>query len=255
MGRIWPMWATSVLLACGTSTSESKDSGTNGTTSGCDADADADADGLDDCTEEELGTSPDSMDSDGDGYSDADELDCDSDPLDIDVFCYACGWSRNDPGTLSSTGAEVGDTLANLSLVDQCGEDVALWDFAGSYTVAFITAAWCPLCKDEAAALADNVAAMEQETGKPVQGMVLLFEGRSAGVPTTDDVVPYAEEIGAEFQPVLGDTQSLLLDSVPYDGSELPGVCLLSPTMEILSCAAGNDQITPLADTIAAHAG
>jgi len=255
MGRYWPVLVTLGALACGGGSTESKDSGAVPDSSGCDGDSDADADGLDDCTELELGTDAGASDSDGDGYSDAEEVDCDSDPLDTGDHCYACGWSRNDPGTLSASGAGLGDTVANLSLVDQCGDDVALWDFAGSYTVAFITAAWCPQCKDEASALADNVAQLAADTGQPVQGMVLLFEGRTAGVPTVDDVVPYAEEIGADSQPVLGDTESLLLDSVPYDGTELPGVCLLSPAMEILSCGAGNDQITPLAETIAAHAG
>jgi cytochrome oxidase Cu insertion factor (SCO1/SenC/PrrC family) len=55
---------------------------------------------------------------------------------------YACGWIPRDPGNLVSTGAGEGDTIANLTLIDQCGEAVKLWDFAGKYHVLFLTAAW-----------------------------------------------------------------------------------------------------------------
>ena len=108
----------------------------------CSADSDRDGDGLDDCTEEELGTDPEAADSDGDGLSDAEEIDCVSDPLNIDELCYACGWKHNDPGNLSATGSEVGDVVANIALIDQCGETVDLWDFYGEYHVMYRTAAW-----------------------------------------------------------------------------------------------------------------
>jgi hypothetical protein len=109
----------------------------------CDPTADADLDGLDDCTEiETLGTDPTLADTDGDGHSDSAELDCVSDPLDPDEACYACGWTHSDPGDLDGVGSGVGDTLANLRMGDQCGEEVSLWDFAGQYYVLFMTAVW-----------------------------------------------------------------------------------------------------------------
>jgi len=55
---------------------------------------------------------------------------------------YTCGWPRNDPGDLVSTGASTGDVIANFQGHDQCGELVDLWDFHGDYTVIFLTAAW-----------------------------------------------------------------------------------------------------------------
>jgi hypothetical protein len=108
----------------------------------CDASSDADGDGLDDCAEAELGTDPTNEDTDGDGLADLEEIDCVSDPLNGDEVCYACGWKHNDPGDLSSDGADTGDTIANVDLVDQCGEDVPIWDLAGEYHILFMTAAW-----------------------------------------------------------------------------------------------------------------
>lgn len=126
--------------------------------------SDADGDGLDGCSEESLGTNPDNPDSDGDGlddsaegtegtdpnnpdtdddsFDDLAEIECVSDPLDELEGCYACGWPHNDPGNLVSTGNAAGDVIANLELVDQCREEVPLWDFAGEYHILFITASW-----------------------------------------------------------------------------------------------------------------
>ena len=127
---------------------------------------DTDGDGLDDCSETDIygsdpaltdtdgdglsdgdevnvhGTDPISTDSDGDGTSDADEIACGSDATDSADFCYACGWPHNDPGDLVSTGSEEGDVVANLEMVDQCGEAVDLWDLADEYHILFMTASW-----------------------------------------------------------------------------------------------------------------
>ena len=117
-------------------------SGCGGGEVACSEDSDLDGDGLNDCEEEALGTALNMADSDGDGFSDAEEVDCVSDPLDADEACYACGWAHNDPGNLESTGDGEGDVIANLSLLDQCGETVDLWDFHGDYHIMYVTAAW-----------------------------------------------------------------------------------------------------------------
>jgi len=110
---------------------------------GPDCTIDSDGDGLLDCDESELyGTDPTLADSDGDSTDDGAELDCGADPLDGDEACYLCGWNRNDPGTLTATGNQRGDTIENVTMVDQCLEPVPLWDFAGEYHILWMTAAW-----------------------------------------------------------------------------------------------------------------
>jgi hypothetical protein len=135
-----PLFLMLVSLGC---SSEKTDVGSSpGIPSTCDATLDTDADGLDDCTELELGLDPEEADTDGDGIVDAIEIDCGSDPIDIDDFCYECGWGRNDPGDISATGAGHGDVMENIALVDQCREEVDIYDFAGEYHILYMTAAF-----------------------------------------------------------------------------------------------------------------
>ena len=108
----------------------------------CSENSDADEDGINECEEKELGTNPNKADTDGDGFSDAEEVERVSDPTDPDEQPYACGWAHNDPGNLESTGSEVGDVMNSVSLVDQCGEMVDLWDFYGEYHVLYMTSGW-----------------------------------------------------------------------------------------------------------------
>tara|TARA_Y100001934_G_scaffold176179_1_gene208705 strand:+ start:109 stop:423 length:315 start_codon:yes stop_codon:yes gene_type:complete len=55
---------------------------------------------------------------------------------------YSCGWKRNNPGALREGGASVGDVVKNLKMVDQCGDDVELWDFYGEYNILWMSAMW-----------------------------------------------------------------------------------------------------------------
>ena len=107
-----------------------------------DVNANADGDCMTDLEEEELGTDPEKEDSDGDGVSDCDEIEAVSDPTDGDEVPYACGWAHNDPGDIQATGGAIGDVIYEVSLPDQCGEEVNLWDFYGKYHVIYMTAAW-----------------------------------------------------------------------------------------------------------------
>ena len=108
----------------------------------CSDTEDIDNDGLVECEEISLGLDVENADSDGDGHTDGDEMACKSDPTDAADVCYACGWIKNDPGTLVETGSEIGDTIANISLIDQCGDNVDIWDFYGEYHILYQTAAW-----------------------------------------------------------------------------------------------------------------
>ena len=91
---------------------------------------DFNGDGLTDAEEEALGSDPENVDSDGDGFEDGVEADWYTDPGDPQDHPYEGGWPidacRHD---LTPTGMSVGDTINDVKLVDQYGEEVRLHDF------------------------------------------------------------------------------------------------------------------------------
>lgn len=210
----------------------------NGEPAACDATLDGDSDGLDDCLEETLGTDATLRDSDGDGFSDGEEVDCVSDPLDSSEVCYACGWPHNDPGDLAGVGPNEGDTIDNLGLVDACGEDVDLWDLAGQYHILFMTAKWCGVCKAEVRGHEDKVADHELRSTVPVDYVVVLFQNSTGGLPDARDAEDYRSDLNIQM-PTFSDPSRQTIEKTPYAGDRLPGKCVLSPEMEMLSCWSG----------------
>ena len=237
-------------IACAPHTPSSRpDSGP-----GCASALDTDEDGLSDCTELELGTLPEVRDTDGDGDSDGEEVACVSDPLDPEEVCYACGWPHNDPGTLSSTGARVGDTVENLELVDQCGERVNLWDLSGSWSLLFMTASWCGSCLEEARGFNDEQARVEAVTGLPFSFVTVVFQDSAGTLPEADEAARYAEAAGISGQPVFADPIARVLTATPYRGDALPGVCLLDPALVLVDCASGSDAVAAMVGLVEAEA-
>lgn len=208
----------------------------------CDATTDADGDGLDDCAEEALGTNPQSADSDGDGFSDGEEVDCTSDPMSPDEQCYACGWSHSDPGDLVSTGADIGDTIVNIPLVDSCGEAVPLWDFAGTYHILFMTTSWCSACRAEAEEIPDRTADfLANGLVDDFSYILVLSEDNLSNPPDAEDAIAFDEAVKAEGFPITADPGQKVVTDTPWDGYRLPGKCVLSPEMELLHCYTGDD--------------
>lgn len=222
------MWF-SILLACANPENTQADSSCNETT-------DANGDDFSSCEEE---VDP-NLDSDGDGYSDLEEEECNSDPYDNSDACYACGWPHGDPGGIISTGATEGSIIANMVFVDQCGETLKLWDFADGYNVLYMTAQWCGACAQEVGDLPDKADRFEALYGFPVRYLIGIFENNESLTPEPEVAEAFAERTEMSRFPVLADVQGLLIESTPYDGTQLPGKCALSPEMEILGCATGS---------------
>ncbi len=116
--------------------------GGGGAGGGIDPNGNSDGDCMTNAEELAKGTNPNAADTDGDGDDDCKEIACKSDPTRADQRCYKCGWPHGDPGNFVSTGVAEGDVVENIPLVDQCGDTVPLWDFAGEYHILFMTAVW-----------------------------------------------------------------------------------------------------------------
>lgn len=71
--------------------------------------------------------------------------------------------------------------------------------------------------------------------------MVLLFQDVRGLPPDADDAVTYAEAIGDPSFPVTVDPPAAMFDATPWEGSPLPGKCVMSPEMVMLDCYAGDE--------------
>lgn len=211
---------------------------------------DADGDGLSNARENQLGTDKDLADSDGDGLLDGEELDYDCDPLawstdgdpygdgdelhagtdpldDTDVI-YEGGWPYNaDKDQMSDPGLEgrliEGEPLGHFVTVDQYGQEVDIYDFAGQgKPVIFdLSAIWCGPCRQLSAWLeGEPMAGMQQF--EPVRDAVdsgdilwvtVITEDNGGAYPGLGDLQWWAGRYPNERVPVLADTPDFNLVS------------------------------------------
>lgn len=104
---------------------------------------DRDQDGL--LVESDFGTDPENPDSDGDGHLDGAEVTAGTNPLDDLDHPYKGGYEidKSCRTSIEPTGGyDVGDIIDNLTLPDQYGEDVHLWDFCGKVILLTSGAFW-----------------------------------------------------------------------------------------------------------------
>ena len=91
------------------------------------------------------------------------------------------------------------------------------------------------------------------ETGIPFSFLAVLFQNSAGSQLTGQDAKDYAADLGNPSHPVLADPSEQVLEFTDYDGSVLPGMCVLSPQMEMLECIEGREH-DELFDVIRAHA-
>ncbi len=74
-------------------------------------------------------------------------------------------------------------------------------------------------------------------------------------VPTEDDAALYADAIASVSLPVMADPHQAMIDASGWDGTSMPGLCVLAPDMTMLDCWAGEDDERAKAAILAHHAG
>lgn len=242
------------LLAC-----------TSGGGGGGGDDTDSDGDGLTDAAEADLGTDPLAADTDGDGYVDGDELAQGTDPTDPASGIYAGGWPYNrdkdsieDPGF--SGRAREGEMFPRTTYVDQYGEEVDIYDYAGhgKYVVVDLSAEWCSYCQELAkehegrrnyfSGYWPDVQALV-DSGEVYWVTVLAEDsnGRNSASQTAAAAGRWAEEFPNPAVAVTGDESYELTSWMNISG--FPWLMLLDETMTIVSFDSRSNNLAPL-DTL-----
>jgi thiol-disulfide isomerase/thioredoxin len=212
--------------------------------------SDSDGDGLSDFDEVELGTDPTNEDSDGDGRIDGDEVDNDTDPQDANSYFYIGGWPVNpdkdsyDIPTSASTA--MGAALMGYELMDQNGEMVNLYDFAGhgAPILIDISAIWCSPCNGLASWLSGgndsydfnsywgNVPGMI-ENGD-VYWITVLGQNDNGESPTLADLEGWYNDYPDPHIPILADDASQTFNN-NYVMGGWPTLILFDENLNIIS--------------------
>ena len=229
--------------------------------------ADSDGDGLSDGDEQDAGSDPNAQDTDGDGYWDSWEVTEGSDPADAASVIYTGGWPYNpdkdalNGPTITTAGDDVGDLFPRFEMVDQNGEYVDIYDFAGQgkMIIIDIAAEWCPPCNYVSAWLSGNDVygyndyydgyypnIVEGIENGDVYWVTVIGE-KNSGAPADDGTVAdWDEDYPSAYIPVLADETHELSESYIV---AWPSTYLLNDDMTIHTRPGGpygNDYYAPM---------
>ena len=223
-----------------------------------DANEDLDHDGLTNGEEWVLGTDPYIADTDGDSYRDGDEVGEATDPNLYESRIYQGFWpyyaEKDALGDASVPwGAVAGDQAIRLQGVDQFGDLVDLYDFAGHDRpiIIDVSTVWCGSCRSIArwASGAEDPYGLdlafqdirEAIAAGEVTWITLLLEDAQRMPADEDTVREWAETYPSDAIPVIADPDKEML--MQAGGGGLPRIHLIGPDMNFVHIAGNTGSV------------
>ncbi|NLH48494.1 MAG: TlpA family protein disulfide reductase [Myxococcales bacterium] len=161
----------------------------NGDDDTADDDA-ADDDAADDDAADDDAADDDAADDDsGDDDDDDDDNDDDND----------------DNDTTPQMGYDVGDKMPDFTLLDQKGDEVSLYDYAGKVILLDTSAMWCGPCQQDTPKLETDYYQVYKDQGDGFMVLQLILANYNDNPPTQAELLAWATLYGLTF-PVLDDS-------------------------------------------------
>lgn len=189
-------------------------------------------------------------DPDGDGYSNLEESVEGTDPNDAESRIYTGYWpyqidkdDYNAPTSASQTSGSLGSLLLRDQLLDQFGDQVDLYDFAGQgrYIAIDLSAIWCGPCHELAAAISSNPSdgggwgSIPQKVhNEDIFWITILFENNQGSIPSGNDLYDWYGLYPDDKVPVLADNSSSDFANL-YLGNGVPTIIVFDENMEYVS--------------------
>ncbi|MEZ4319774.1 MAG: TlpA disulfide reductase family protein [Myxococcota bacterium] len=124
-------------------------------------------------------------------------------------------------------GLSVGQTVPDLRLADQFGNEVSLWQFHGRVVLVDISTMWCAPCQE----LANSTESTQQRFGADeFVYTTVLQENVESQPPTTDDLNVWADFFGITA-PVLADGEKITGSAV--QNGQYPALLLIGPDLVV----------------------
>ncbi len=213
---------------------------------------DTDGDGLSDYHEFMEGTDPNNPDSDGDGYLDGDEFDLGIDPLDGSLVVYTGGWPYqgnkddfNAPTSPSQASANLGEKFLRAKLMDQFGEMVDVYDFAGHdrHIAVMLSAMWSSPCNQILNTIITNGGGLgsvpQKVLDEEIYWIIIMGENTSGNRPTKNQLYNFHLDYPNEHIPLLADTASN--DYVELYLDDYPTILVFDESMKYVSGPTNED--------------